>query len=62
MSHIIERYISYRERERKNSRRERKKGEKERKEGGKERRESVRDVTFYDMKHCYAYWCAEVKK
>ena len=22
----------------------------------------VRDVTFYDMKHCYAYWCAEVKK
>ena len=25
-------------------------------------RESVRDVTFYDMKYCYAYWCAEVKK
>ena len=22
----------------------------------------VRDVMFYDMKYCYAYWCAEVKK
>ena len=22
----------------------------------------VRDVTFYDIKHCYDHWCAEVKK